>query len=97
MFMGSGAAFYVLEDLERTRRRRNRRKPFSKSLRYFKDQGIKNKFPKITQIQINAIREKIKKQDRKDRDRLILAFIIAIPVFIGITTGIARIWSSLNI
>lgn len=90
--MGSGSAFYVLEDINRTNKRRNKRKSFDKNLRYYKNDGIKNKFPKITEIQLSAIREKMKKQNRKERDKLILSFILAIPVSIGFIYGIASLF-----
>ena len=90
--MGSGSAFYVLEDINRTNKRRNKRKAFDKNLRYYKDDGVKNEFPKITEIQLSAIREKMKKQHRKERDLLILSFILAIPVSIGFLYGIVNFW-----
>ncbi|WP_298519400.1 hypothetical protein [uncultured Kordia sp.] len=94
--MGSGAAFYVHGDLYRTRVRRNKRNPFNKNRRYYKDYRKKSNSPKITEIQLSAIREKIKKQQRKERDKLIIAFIIAIPLTIGIISGILRLGTFLN-
>lgn len=88
--MGSGAAFYVHGDLDRTKRRRDRRKPFDKNLHYYKDEGERKIFPKLTEIQLSAIRERMKKQNRKERDKSIIAFIIAIPVTIGIIVGVTK-------
>lgn len=90
--MGSGAGFYVHGDLERTKKRRNKRTPFDKNLHYYKDEGIQKTFPKVSEIKLNAIREKIKKQERKERDKLIIAFILAVPVSIGLVYGIVNFW-----
>ncbi|WP_298420113.1 hypothetical protein [uncultured Kordia sp.] len=90
--MGSGAGFYVHGDLERTKKRRNKRTPFDKNQHYYKDEGIKKTFPKVSEIQLNAIREKIKKQERKERDKLIISFILAIPASIGLLYGIVNFW-----
>lgn len=86
--MGSGAGFYVHGDLERTKKRRNKRTPFDKNLQYYKDEGVKNEFPKATEAQLEAIREKLKKQQRLDRFKTIIAFIIAIPLSLGFLIGI---------
>jgi hypothetical protein len=78
--MGSGAAFYVHGDLERTKRRRNRRTPFDKSQRYYKNNGNAFVFPKATEAQLEAIRKKAKKQRRLDTLKLVVSFVLAIPV-----------------
>ena len=78
--LGSGFGLYSVEAFKRDKNRRNKRKSFDKNLHYYKNDGIKNEFPKITEIQLSAIREKMKKQNRKERDQLILSFILAIPV-----------------
>lgn len=91
--MGSGAAFYVYGDLDRTKRRRERRTPFDKNLRYYKNEGKKKIFPKLTEIQLSAIRERMKKQNRKERDKSIIAFIIAIPITIGLIVGFFKYWT----
>ncbi|WP_046759049.1 hypothetical protein [Kordia jejudonensis] len=80
--MGSGAGFYVHGDLERTKQRRSKRTAFDKNLRYYKNEGVKNIFPKVSEIKLKTIREKIKKQQRKERNQLILAFVLAVPVSI---------------
>lgn len=80
--MGSGAAFEVFGDLERTKKRRSKRTAFDKNLHYYKDDGVKIEFPKVPEAQLNIIRRKLKKQQRSERNRTILAFILAIPVFI---------------
>ncbi|MCH2196865.1 hypothetical protein [Kordia sp.] len=88
--MGSGAAFHVHGDLYRTRERRNKRNPFAKERLYYKDYKRKDISPKITEIQLSAIREKIKKQNRKERDKLIISFIIAIPITIMLISGFLK-------
>ena len=88
--MGSGAAFHVHGDLHRTRVRRNKRNPFTKKRHYYKDHERKDIFPKITEIQLSAIRERIKKQNRKERDTLIISFIIAIPITIMLISGFLK-------
>ena len=74
--MGSGSAFYVYDDLDRTKRRRDRRTPFDKSLRYYKDDGKKLNFPKLTELQLSTIRKKIQKQNSQLRRKTILIFSI---------------------
>ena len=76
----TGSAVY--EDLDRTKRRRTKRMSFDKNLHYYKDEGIKNIFPKVTKAQLKAIREKLSKQQHSDRIKSIIAFALAIPVSI---------------
>ena len=95
--MGSGAAFFVHGDLERTKKRRNKRTAFDKNLRYYKDEGIKNEFPKATEAQLKAIRQKLKQQQRKDRLKTIVAFIIAVPASIGLMYAIVTFWTHINV
>lgn len=92
--MGSGAAFEVFADLDRTKRRRNKRTPFDKSLHYYKDEGIKNVFPKATEIQLEAIRKKLQKQQRSDTIKTIISFTIAIPIFMCILFVIVYFFTS---
>lgn len=80
--------FAVYEDLDRTKRRHNKRTPFDKNQSYYKDEGIKKTFPKATEVQLEAIREKLKKQQRSDRIKSIVAFTVAIPISLGILVGI---------
>ncbi|MGH1384167.1 hypothetical protein [Kordia sp.] len=91
--MGQGIGFYVLDDIRRTKKRRDKRTPFDKNLRYYKDEGKKKIFPKLTEIQLSAIRERMKKQNRKERDKSIIAFIIAIPITIGLIVGFFKYWT----
>ncbi|MBC8754499.1 hypothetical protein H2O64_07430 [Kordia sp. YSTF-M3] len=74
----TGSAVY--EDLKRTRRRRTKRTPFDKNLHYYKDEGIKKTFPKATETQLEVIRKKTKKQQRLDMLKLVISFVIAIPL-----------------
>lgn len=87
--LGSGFGLYAVEAYKREKNRRSKRKPFDKKLKFYKDEGIRKIFPKISEIKLNAIREKIKKQQRKERDKLILSFVLAIPVsFVLITSAL---------
>jgi hypothetical protein len=83
--------FAVYEDLDRSKRRRNKRTPFDKNQRYYKDEGITKIFPKATEAQLEAIRKKLKKQQRKERNKMIIAFVLAIPVSIGLVVGIVSL------
>jgi hypothetical protein len=74
----TGSAVY--EDLKRTRRRRTKRMPFDKNLHYYKDEGIKKTFPKASEAQLETIRKKAKKQRRLDTLKLVISFVIAIPL-----------------
>jgi len=89
--MGSGAAFYVHGDLHRARVRRNKRNPFTKNRSYYKNFKKKNISPKITEIQLLAIREKMKKQNRRERDKLIVSFVVAIPITIILIVGFLKV------
>ncbi|WP_430409021.1 hypothetical protein [Kordia sp.] len=91
--MGSGAGFFVHGDLERTKKRRAKR-TFDKNIQYYKDEGIKEEFPKATEAQLEAIREKIKKQQRLDKFKLIVAFVLAIPLSLGVLIGIIYLLTS---
>ena len=51
----------------------------------------KNIFPKITEIQLLAIREKMKKQNRQERDIFIVSFVIAIPITIILIVGFLKV------
>ncbi len=90
--LGTTGGLHAIEALKRQKSRRNKRKAFDKNLHYYKDEGIKRTFPKVSEIQLNAIREKIKKQERKERDKFIISFILAIPVSIGLVYGIVNFW-----
>ncbi len=92
-----GAGFYVHGDLERTKQRRNKRTPFNKELRYHKDECIQKTFPKATETQLEAIRKKLKKENRAERKKLILAFVLAIPVSIILIISIVTFWLNINI
>ncbi|QHI38906.1 hypothetical protein IMCC3317_43060 [Kordia antarctica] len=74
--------FAVYEDLDRTKRRRSRRTPFDKNQHYYKDEGNTFTFPKATEAQLKAVREKLQKQQRSDRIKTIISFIVAIPISI---------------
>jgi len=95
--LGSGFGLYALEANKREKNRRSKRTIFDKSLRYYKDEGIRKIFPKATKVQLEAIREKLDKQNRTERKKLIIAFILAIPVSISLIVGILKFWSLLNI
>ena len=81
--MGSGAAFYVHGDLERRKRRQNKRKPFKKNKNYYKDDGKTFTFPKPSEAQLDIIRTKIKRQQRLDTFKLIISFVIGVPLVIA--------------
>jgi len=81
--MGSGAAFYVHGDLERRKRRQNKRTPFKKNKNYYKDDGNTFMFPKVTEAQLKAIREKAKKLRRLDTLKLVVSFSMAILLVVG--------------
>jgi len=95
--LGSGFGLYAVEASKREKNRRNKRKPFDKSLHYYKDEGIKKEFPKASEAQLEAIRKKIHKENQKERRKLIIAFIIGIPVSIVLVISIVMFWNNVNI
>lgn len=85
--LGSGFGLYAVEAFKRDKKRRKQHTPFSNSLLMRSGKKIKNVFPKATKIQLLAIREKMKKQHRKDRDILILSFVLAVVSLSGLVIG----------
>ncbi len=88
--LGSGLGLYSVEALKRDRKRRKKHTPFSNSLLLRNGKKVKNVFPKASKMQLLAIREKMKKQQHKERTILILSFIIAIPITIGLITYVTK-------
>ncbi|MFK7750342.1 MAG: hypothetical protein AB8B65_18265 [Kordia sp.] len=82
--LGSGFGLYAIEAFKRDRKRRKQHTPFSSDSLRYQGKKITKVFPKATKIQLLEIRERMKKQNRKERDKLMLSFIIAIPITIGL-------------
>lgn len=82
--LGSGLGLYSVEALKRDRKRRKKHTPFSSSFRIYKGTKTQFVFPKASKIQLLAIREKMKKQNRKDRDRSILSFTLAFVLLVSV-------------
>lgn len=95
--IGVGVGLATMNATYKANSRRRKRTPFDKNLKYYKDEGVKKTFPKVSEIKLNAIREKIKKQERKERDKLIIAFVLAIPVSIGLIYGVVNFWLHTNV
>ncbi|EDP94893.1 hypothetical protein U8527_15165 [Kordia algicida OT-1] len=88
--LGSGFGLYAVEAFKRDKKRRKQHTPFSTHLLRFEGKKIIKEFPKATKKQLMVIQEKIKKQERKERNKLILAFALAIPVTIVIIMTIVN-------
>jgi hypothetical protein len=88
--LGSGFGLYAVEAFKRDKKRRKTHTPFSNSLLTRQAKKINKAFPKATELQLLTIREQMKKQNRKERDKLIIAFVIAIPVTIGLISGFLK-------
>lgn len=74
--MSQGIAFYVLDDIRRTKKRRNKRNVFNPSRRYYKNSENTRMFPKVSEIQLSAIRENMKIQNRQSLRKTIVIFSI---------------------
>jgi len=88
--LGSGFGLYAVEAFKRDKKRRKQYTPFSNNSLRYQGKKITKVFPKASQIQLLEIRERMKKQNHKERNRLILSFIIAIPITIGLITYITK-------
>ncbi|MEM6717858.1 MAG: hypothetical protein AAF611_00950 [Bacteroidota bacterium] len=82
--LGSGFGLYSVEAFKRNKKRRKQHTPFSKKMLISKGRKLKRKFPKATRIQLLAIRERMKKQNRKDRDTSIVSFTLAFVLVLGV-------------
>ncbi|WP_430409022.1 hypothetical protein [Kordia sp.] len=80
--IGVGVGLATMNATLKANSRRKRRVAFDKNLHYYKDEGIKNTFPKATKAQLEAVRKKIKQQNRIEIRKSIAAFILGIPVSI---------------
>lgn len=74
--MSQGIAFYVLDDIRRTEKRRNKRNVFNPNRRYYKNSENTRIFPKVSEIQLSAIRENMKIQNRQSLRKTIVIFSI---------------------
>jgi hypothetical protein len=74
--MSQGVAFYVLDDIRRTEKRRNKRNVFNPSRQYYKNSENTRMFPKVSEIQLSAIRENMKIQNRQSFRKTIVIFSI---------------------
>lgn len=74
--MSQGIAFYVLDDIRRTEKRRKKRKIFNPSRQYYKNSENTRMFPKVSEIQLSAIRENMKIQNRQSLRKTIVIFSI---------------------
>ncbi|PTX62865.1 hypothetical protein C8N46_102265 [Kordia periserrulae] len=74
--MSQGVGFYVLDDIRRTKKRRNKRDAFNPDRRYYKNDRNTRTFPKISEIQLRTIRENVKKQNRQSLQKTIVIFSI---------------------
>ena len=78
-----GFGSYAVEAFKRDKKRRKTHTPFSKNVLTRKGKRIGKAFPKASELQLLTIREQMKKQNRKERDSLIISFALAIIVIVG--------------
>lgn len=74
--MGSGSAFEVFGDIARTKQRRSKRTPFDHAKRYYKNDGIKNVFPKVNSKVLTEIRERIQNEHQQSKRKTIVVLSI---------------------
>jgi riboflavin transporter FmnP len=79
-----GFGSYAVEAFKRDKKRRKTHTPFSKNVLTRKGKRIGKVFPKASELQLLTIREQMKKQNRKERDSLIVSFILAAGVISGL-------------
>ena len=79
-----GFGSYAVEAFKRDKKRRKTHTPFSKNVLTRKGKRIGKAFPKASELQLLTIREQMKKQNRKERDSLIVSFILAAGVISGL-------------
>ncbi|WP_430409025.1 hypothetical protein [Kordia sp.] len=82
--MGSGTAFEVFGDIARTKQRRSKRTPFDHAKRYYKNDGIKNVFPKVNSQVLTQIRKRIQEENQQSTRKTIAILSIVGSVLVSL-------------
>ncbi|WP_298420107.1 hypothetical protein [uncultured Kordia sp.] len=82
--MGSGSAFEVFGDIARTKYRRSKRTPFDHAKRYYKNDGIKNVFPKVSPQVLTQIRKRIQDEHQQSKRKTIAVLSIVGSVLLSL-------------